>query len=136
LPMIRKFLMYTLLILSALVLFFPILYAISASFMQPKEIYAGELFPSSISFDAYKEVFDSIPLLHYLVVSFIMSFMLMLGQLVISSLSAFDFSFIKFKGRDLIFFLFLSRMLIPWEATIIPNFLTILNLSWINTYQG
>ncbi|HLR51392.1 MAG TPA: carbohydrate ABC transporter permease [Candidatus Avamphibacillus sp.] len=134
--MIRKFLMYTLLILSALVLFFPILYAISASFMQPKEIYAGELFPSSISFDAYKEVFDSIPLLHYLMVSFIMSFMVMVGQLVISSLSAFAFSFIKFKGRDLIFFLFLSTMLIPWEATIIPNFLTILNLSWINTYQG
>jgi len=128
--------MYTLLILSALVLFFPILYAISASFMQPKEIYAGELFPSSISFDAYKEVFDSIPLLHYLMVSFIMSFMVMVGQLIISSLSAFAFAFIKFKGRDLIFFLFLSTMLIPWEATIIPNFLTILNLSWINTYQG
>src|SRR5699024_5051227 len=124
--MIRKLIMYTLLILSALVLFFPILCAISGSLMQPKESYAGELFPSSISFDAYKEVFDSIPLLHYLMVSFIMSFMVMVGQLIISSLSAFAFSFIKFKGRDLIFFLFLSTMLIPWEATIIPTFLTIL----------
>lgn len=134
--MIRKFTSYTLLILAALVLFFPILYAISASFMQPKEIYAGKLFPSSISFDAYKEVFSSIPLLHYLMVSFIMSFIVMVGQLVISSLSAFAFVFIKFKGRELIFFIFLATMLIPWEATIIPNFLTILNLSWINTYQG
>src|SRR5690625_4320615 len=134
--MIRKFITYTLLILAALVLFFPILYAISASFMEPKEIYAGKLLPSSISFDAYKEVFDSIPLLHYLMVSFIMSFMVMVGQLIISSLSAFAFAFIKFKGRDLIFFIFLSTMLIPWEATIIPNFMTMLNLNWINTYQG
>src|SRR5699024_9626021 len=41
----------------------------------------------------------------------------------------------KIKGRYLIFILFLSTKLIPWEATIIPNFITILNLSWINTYQ-
>lgn len=134
--MMKKTITYILLILSALLIFFPILYAISASFMDPKEIYAGKLFPSSVSFDSYGEVFDRIPLMHYLIVSFIMSFTVMMGQLVICSLSAYAFVFIKFKGRDLIFFVFLATMLIPWEATIIPNFLTILNLSWINTYQG
>ena len=69
-------------------------------------------------------------------VSFWMSFIVMVGQLIVSSLSAFAFVFIPFKGRDLIFYLFLATMLIPWEATIIPNFLTILNLGWVNTYQG
>ncbi|MEC5423478.1 carbohydrate ABC transporter permease [Virgibacillus sp. C22-A2] len=134
--MIRKLLMYTLLIFSALVLFFPLLYAVSASLMQPQEIYAGKLLPSSISFDAYKDVFSRIPLLHYLTVSFIMSFIVMVGQLIVCSLSAYAFVFIPFKGRDLIFFLFLATMLIPWEATVIPNFMTILNLGWLNTYQG
>lgn len=134
--MIRKTFFYFLLSISALVLFFPILYAISASFMQPQEIYAGKLLPSSISFDAYKEVFNSIPLLHYLTVSFWMSFIVMVGQLIVCSLSAYAFAFIPFKGRNLIFFLFLSTMLIPWEATIIPNFLTVLKLGWVNTYMG
>ncbi|HEY4599706.1 MAG TPA: carbohydrate ABC transporter permease [Cerasibacillus sp.] len=134
--MMRKLLFYFLLSVSALLLFFPILYALSASFMEPHEIYAGKLLPSSISFDAYKEVFESIPLMHYLMVSFWMSFIVMIGQLIVSSLSAFAFVFIPFKGRDLIFYLFLATMLIPWEATIIPNFLTILNLGWVNTYQG
>lgn len=134
--MIRKISLYVLLILSALVLFFPVLYAISASFMDSKEIYAGKLFPSSISFDAYKEVFSSIPLLHYLMVSFWMSFIVMMGQLIVCSLSAYAFVFIPFKGRNLIFFVFLATMLIPWEATIIPNFLTILKLGWVNTYFG
>lgn len=134
--MMRKLLFYFLLSVSALLLFFPILYALSASFMEPHEIYAGKLLPSSISFDAYKEVFESIPLMHYLIVSFWMSFIVMVGQLIVSSLSAFAFVFIPFKGRDLIFYLFLATMLIPWEATIIPNFLTILNLGWVNTYQG
>lgn len=134
--MMKKLLLYTLLIFSGLILFFPLLYAVSASFMEPQEIYAGKLLPSSISFDAYIEVFQSIPLLHFLAVSFWMSFIVMIGQLIVCSLSAYAFAFIPFKGRDLIFFLFLSTMLIPWEATIIPNFLTILHLGWINTYAA
>lgn len=134
--MIRKIFFYILLTLSAFVLFFPILYAISASFMQPHEIYAGKLLPSTISLEAYKEVYNNVPLLHYLKVSFIMSFIVMVGQLIVCSLSAYAFAFIPFKGRELIFFLFLSTMLIPWEATMIPNFLTVLNLGWVNTYLG
>lgn len=137
--MMKKFLLYTLLFFSALVLFFPLLYAVSVSFMQPQEIYAGNLLPSSLSsinFDAYRDVFNRIPLFHYLTVSFTMSSIVMIGQLIVCSLSAYAFAFIPFKGRDLIFFLFLATMLIPWEATVIPNFLTILNLDWMNTYQG
>lgn len=132
----KKVLIYVLLSLSALLLFSPILYAISASFMSSQEIYAGKLLPSSISFDAYREVIDRLPILHFLMVSFIMSTIVMVGQLVVCSLSAYAFVFIPFKGRNLIFFIFLSTMLIPWEATIIPNFMTMLNLNWINTYQG
>ncbi|HLR01652.1 MAG TPA: carbohydrate ABC transporter permease [Virgibacillus sp.] len=132
----KKVLIYVLLSLSAILLFSPILYAISASFMSSQEIYAGKLLPSSISFDAYKEVIDRLPILHFLMVSFIMSTIVMVGQLVVCSLSAYAFVFIPFKGRNLIFFIFLSTMLIPWEATIIPNFMTMLNLNWINTYQG
>lgn len=128
--------MYILLSLSALLLFAPLLYALSASFMTSQEIYTGKLIPSSINFDAYKEVMESIPLFHFLKVSFWMSFIVMVGQLIVCSLSAYAFVFIPFKGRHLIFFLFLSTMLIPWEATIIPNFMTIMDLNWINTYKG
>lgn len=133
---LRKFIFYFLLIISALLIFAPIMYAVSASFMTAKEIYRGSFLPETISFDAYREVIDRVPILHYLQVSFIMSFIVMIGQLIVCSLSAFAFVFIPFKGRNLIFFLFLSTMLIPWEATIIPNFLTILNLGWLNTYKG
>lgn len=134
--MMRRIIVYTLLILSSIVIFFPILYALSASFMQPKEIYAGNFFPSEINFDAYKSSFERIPLLHYLNVSFWMSFIVMLGQLIVCSLAAYAFVFIPFKGRDVIFFSFLATMLIPWEATIIPNYLTVLNFGWIDTYAG
>lgn len=104
--------------------------------MTPQEIYAGKLLPSSIDFDAYKKVFTSIPLFHYLTVSFTMSSIVMIGQLIVCSLAAYAFVFIPFKGRHMIFYIFLATMLIPWEATIIPNFLTILNLGWADTYKG
>src|SRR5699024_6027238 len=132
----RKVITYILLILSALVLFFPILYALSASFMQPQEIYAGKFLPEDVSLDAYKTAFERIPLLHYLNVSFWMSFFVMIGQLIVCSLAAYAFVFIPFKGRNVIFFSFLATMLIPWEATIIPNYLTVLNLGWVDTYMG
>src|SRR5690625_1236893 len=65
-----------------------------------------------------------------------MSFVVMLGQLIVSSLAAYAFVFIPFIVRYLIFMLFLSTMLIPLVATIIPNFITITNLDWIDTYKG
>ena len=60
----------------------------------------------------------------------------MVGQLFVSSLAAFAFVFLKFKGRNVIFFLFISTMMIPWEATMVPNFLTVQKLGWINSYLG
>ena len=134
--MIKKIILYILLGLSALLLFAPILYAVSASMMTPQEIFRGALIPSSPSFEAYSQAINRVPILQFLFNSFVVSFIVMVGQLIVCSLAAYAFVFIPFKGRNLIFFIFLSTMLIPWEATVIPNYLTILNLGWMNTYQG
>lgn len=134
--MTKKIILYILLSISAFILFFPVLYAISASFMTQQELVEGRLIPSALNLEAFKKAINSFPLMHYLGVSFLMSFFVMIGQLVICSLAAYGLVYIPFKGRNLVFVLFLSTMLIPFEATIVPNFLTILHLDWINTYQG
>lgn len=133
---LKRSVVYFLLIITALIMFFPIIYALMVSFMSGGEILQGKFLPSSFSFDNYVKVFDRLPLLNYLINSFIVSFGVMLGQLVVCSLAAYAFVFIPFKGRDFVFFLFISTMMIPWEATMIPNFFTIQNLNWLNTYQG
>ena len=117
----KKILFYILLVVSAFLVFFPVLYAFMISFMTGGEILQGKFLPKSIHFDNYVKVFDRLPLMKYLINSFIVSFGVMLGQLVVSSLAAYAFVFIPFKGRDFIFFLFISTMMIPWEATMIPN---------------
>ncbi|MDY0943388.1 carbohydrate ABC transporter permease [Priestia megaterium] len=132
----RKCTAYLLLIAATLVLMFPILYAFSISFMSGAEVLEGKIWPSSFSFENYQAAFEKVPLLHYLINSFAVSIFVMAGQLLVSSLAAFAFVFIKFKGRDTIFFLFISTMMIPWEATMVPNFLTAQKLGWINNYLG
>lgn len=132
----RKWTTYLLLIAATLVLMFPILYAFSISFMSGAEVLEGKILPSSFSLENYRDAFEKVPLLHYLINSFAVSIFVMAGQLLVSSLAAFAFVFIKFKGRDAIFFLFISTMMIPWEATMVPNFLTAQKLGWINNYLG
>lgn len=134
--LLKKIALYLLLSFCALLVFFPVIYAFMISFMTGGEILQGKLLPESIHFENYAKVFDRLPLMKYLINSFVVSFGVMIGQLIVCSLAAYAFVFIDFKGRDFIFFLFISTMMIPWEATMIPNFFTIQKLDWINTYQG
>ena len=112
--------MYLLLILGLFLVFFPGDVCVCDKLYDGTEVLQGKLLPEIISLDNYIKVFDSFPLLKYLLNSFIVSLRVMLGQLVVCSLAAYAFVFIPFKGRDFIFFLFISTMMIPWEATMIP----------------
>ncbi|WP_202081352.1 carbohydrate ABC transporter permease [Caldalkalibacillus salinus] len=134
--MMRTLLFYVLLIISAFLLFFPVLFAILASFLSSAALHSGDYIPKNISFENYVQAFTSVPLLKFLMNSFIVSFSVMVGQLILCSLAAYALVFIPFKGRHFFFFLILSTMLVPWEATMIPNYITVLNLGWLNTYQG
>lgn len=134
--MMKKTIIYTLLVVSGFALFFPVLFAILASFLSSAELNRGHYIPSGFSFENYVHAFQSVPLLKFLLNSFIVSFSVMVGQLILCSLAAYAIVFIPFKGRKFFFFLFISTMLIPWEATIIPNYITVLNIGWLNTYQG
>nr|WP_211316736.1 carbohydrate ABC transporter permease [Oceanobacillus arenosus] len=134
-PISKKIIFYILLIISALVVFAPTLMAFVMSFMSNKDIMTGSL-PTSLSFDNYVKAFGQFPLLKYLFNSLIVSIVIMLGQLILSSLAAYAFVFLEFKGRDVLFYVFIATMMVPFEASIIPNFHIIRDLGWIDTYQG
>ncbi|NBI27982.1 carbohydrate ABC transporter permease [Chengkuizengella marina] len=134
--MINKWVVYPLLMICSICLIFPICYAFFISLMDGGEILQGQILPKSVTYQNYIDAFKSVPLLQYLWNSFIVSTSVTIGMLVVSSLAAFTFVFIPFHGRNVVFFIFISTMMIPWEATMIPNFLTIQKLGWINSYEG
>ncbi|MBI2755491.1 MAG: carbohydrate ABC transporter permease [Chloroflexi bacterium] len=94
------------------------------------------IFPAAPTLDNYARVIGSIPIFRYLLNSFLASSLVVIGQLLTATLAAFAFAFLDFRGKPLIFLLFISTMMVPWEATIIPNYLTIRTLGWLDSYQG
>ncbi len=135
---LRTALLYALLALVLLIILFPLLYAVAVSFMTPAEAsqYPPRFLPSALHFDNYVTVLERLPIPRYILNSFIVSASVMLAQLVTASLAAYAFAVREFKGRNALFALFLSTLMIPWEVTIIPNYQTILSWHWKDTYIG
>jgi sn-glycerol 3-phosphate transport system permease protein len=122
----------------ALIILYPIWSAFNISMMSDTEMgsYPPLQFPSGIRLGNIERALTQAPLGRYLLNSIAQSSLVMVGQLVTASLAAYAFAFIEFKWRNFFFLLFLSTLMIPWEATIIPNYLFIKRLGWNDTFQG
>lgn len=133
-----SFFQYLLLIAVALIVLFPLWSALTISMLSDAEValYPPRLWPSGLNLDNFRRALEQAPLGRYLFNSVVQSTIVMIGQLITASLAAYAFAFIDFKGRNLLFLVFLSTMMIPWEATIIPNYLTIKSIGWTDTFQG
>lgn len=142
-PAIRRItpvgvLKYLVLSLAAFLLIFPLLYALVISFCTAAESvsYPPTIVPGSPSFASYVKAMETAPVLRFIFNSFVVSIIVTLGQLITASLAAYAFSFLHFPGRNFFFAIFMSTMMIPWEVTIIPNYFTIKDLGWLDSYQG
>ena len=130
--------LYIVLIVVAIGVLFPIWTAINISFLNDSQVaqYPPQLVPTRFSLVNYTRALEQAPLLRYLFNSVAQSTLVMLGQLVTACLAAYAFAFIDFRWRNVLFLVFLATLMIPWEATIIPNYLLIKKLKWDNTFQG
>lgn len=135
---IGKILLYLLLIVGAVVMIFPLYTGVLTSFLGPDTIssYPPKLFPVELRWQNYLDAMKQAPLLRFILNSFIQSGGVMIMQLITASLAAFAFAYLPFKGKNVVFIIFLSTMMIPWESTIIPNYLFIQKIGWDDTYQG
>jgi ABC-type glycerol-3-phosphate transport system permease component len=122
----------------AIIVIFPLWSAFTISMLSDAEVatFPPLLAPTSLQLTNFVRAFEQAPLLRYLFNSVVQSTLVMVGQLVTASLAAYAFAFIDFKGRNVMFLVFLSTLMIPWEATIIPNYLTVRSLGWTDTYMG
>lgn len=129
---------YLILSITALIILYPIWSAFNISMMSDTEMgaYPPLQIPSALRLSNIQRAMTQAPLARYLLNSVIQSSLVMFGQLVTASLAAYAFAFIDFKYRNFFFLLFLSTMMIPWEATIIPNYLFIKQMGWTDTFQG
>lgn len=129
---------YALLAVLCFVMLFPLLYAISGSLMTSREIstYPPAFLPHSPRLNNFGDVLQALPIPRQYLNSIIVAVCVMTGQLVTSILSAYAFAFLRMPFRNLIFGVFLATLMVPWEAVVIPNYLTIAGHGLINSYPA
>jgi sn-glycerol 3-phosphate transport system permease protein len=134
----KNTLRYITLSLAAFLIMMPLLYAllISVETAADSVAFPPRFIPSELYFGSYEKALQTAPVFQFIINSFIVAAAVTLGQLVTCSLAAYAFAFLEFPGKNILFYIFLSTMMIPWEATIIPNYFTIRALDWLDTYQG
>lgn len=120
------------------VIFFPILYCLAASFMEPTEILSStpHVIPNGLYWQNYRDVFEMTTMTRYIANSFFIATTDSIIRIIVGSLAAYALAFYKFPGRNLIFFLILGTMMIPSDAIMVTNYLTIARLKLVNTYLG
>ena len=136
---ITKGLVYAMLTFWGLLVLFPFYWMILTAFKSYKE-YNGESVPKLYTadpvFDNFEKAFGEIPLADYFLNTLIFTLLTTALMLAVVIPAAFAFARLDFKGKNLVFTLFLSLMMIPNELVIITNFVTVTNLDMRNTFMG
>jgi multiple sugar transport system permease protein len=111
---------------------------ILTSFKDMSEIYVypPKWLPEKFNLDNYVNAFTAAPFGRYYLNSLIVAFAVTLGQLITCSMAAFAFARLRFKGRDILFYIFLGTMMIPYNVTMIPSFMVLYWLGWIDSYYA
>lgn len=133
---IHNFGAYLGLIVLAIIILFPIGIGLWSSFLPTSAILKGQYLVGHLSLQNYWRAIRTTPILRYLLNSLIISTLTMVLQVLLCSMSAYAFVFLRFKGRNLLFYLVLATMMFPFEAEAIPNFQTIRAMNLLNSYSS
>ncbi|HPA99433.1 MAG TPA: carbohydrate ABC transporter permease [Candidatus Marinimicrobia bacterium] len=99
-------------------------------------VYPPKWLPSKFHFENYARAFQAAPFGRYYLNSLIVACTVTLGQLITCSMAAYAFARLQFKGRDVLFYIFLGTMMIPYQVTMIPSFMVLYWLGWVDSYQA
>lgn len=129
---------YIVLSLVALSMVVPFMWMVTTSLKTPgtEFSYPPQIIPTEFNFGQYDRLFNNLPFVKYFLNTAFITLMTVGGQLIICSLAAYGFARLRFMGRDTIFVLYLTTMMIPFQITLIPLYLIITQLGWVNSYQG
>ncbi len=133
----KRVLLTVVLIAGALVMFFPFLWTLTTSISPGAGLSATpQLIPDDPSFAAYNELFANTPFARVIANSLGLAVVTTILQLTTSALAAYAFSRLPFRGRGLVFALYLATMMIPIQVLIVPLFVQMRDFGLVDTYLG
>lgn len=137
-PVIGRVLTHALMVVLSAIMIVPFYSMVVTSFMSLGQAYnfPPALLPHPVLFSNYPEALALEPFGRYFFNSTIVACLITVFRLLSCSLGAYAFARLVFRGRDLIFYVYLSTLMIPEHVTLIPLFLIMRLFGWIDTYQG
>lgn len=128
---------HVLLISTSIVMIYPLLWMLSASFRPENEIFtSASLIPSSLSLDSYIKGWSDLPVSfgRFFSNSFLIAILCVIGNVLSCSLAAFAFARLEFRGRRILFALMLMTLMLPYHVTLIPQYVLFRGLGWVDTF--
>lgn len=142
---------YLAMALTVLVIGLPVYWVFIAAFKENREIYSipPTWFPQQLTLENFPQAWNAgrevetlvndrplSPFGQYYLNSFITTGLGVAAEVVLAVLSAYALAFVRFPRKQLVFLLLLAALMVPVEITIVPNYLTVARLGWINSYAG
>ncbi len=133
----QKIFVYFLLIAGAVVFMIPFLWMLSSSLKELPQIFVfpPKWFPNPVRWDNYSRALERMNFLVALKNTVTITVLCLVGQVGSTSLVAYGFARIRFPGRDVLFTLLLSTMMLPGQVTMIPLFIIFRSLGWVDTFK-
>ena len=134
--------LFLLLLLGAMTMAAPLFWMISTSLKEAGQVFAEakvwwqEWLPSTFVWQNYGKVWEVVPFARFYLNSILVSVCITAGQVVTSAMAAYAFARLNFPGRDRLFFGYLATMMIPGAVTMIPVFILLRFLGWIDSYKA
>ena len=138
----RRIGLYATLIVAALVMIVPFYWTLSTSFKLPGDVFSGNLIPNPFTLENYQDVFRRLPFATYFLNSVIVSASIVGLNVVFGTAAAYAFAKLRFPGRDLLFFIFLLTLMVPFQVNLIPLYRIMVELHkaipaiGVDTYFG
>ncbi|MGD0005319.1 MAG: carbohydrate ABC transporter permease [Anaerolineaceae bacterium] len=129
-------LLYVVAILLSVTFLFPLFWMASTSLKSMEQAYAFPpvWIPNPVQWDNYAKIFTELPFLTFTINSILITVLNTTGVVLSSAVVAFGFSRLRAKGRDLLFILLISTIMLPSQVILVPTFILFKYLHWINTF--
>jgi multiple sugar transport system permease protein len=116
----------------------PFIWMVSGSFRSEADLFAhpASLFPTSVTLEGYTGIWQQLPFLRLLINSFVFAGVTTALTILFDSMCAYALARLRFRGRNIAFLLVLASLMVPFQVTLIPVFIELFHLGWLNTYQG
>jgi len=139
---IQKIVAYIFLSVGAVAMIAPFLWMVTTSLKEPGSLFSynepwwKDWIPTQFVWQNYVQAWKAVPFLRFYLNSLFVSFWVTVAQVITSAMAAYAFARLQFPGRDKIFFGYLATMMVPGAVTMIPVFILLRSLGWVDTYKA